>query len=509
MFKTSLFFCLSFIFLFCVFLCETNFEKNNAIFRPISFIQKNKIKSQQPFDEISADINKEKIKLVTPHDSDYPNWVKPYNKLMSSDIRPLAITFPKNAEEISKIIKLCNIKGLKVTARSGGHSFTGQSISNGVIIDFYYMRQIKVDENNKTAWVEPGMRLSELTNALNKKDFVFPVGSCGDVGISGYILGGGLGFLGRKFGLGCQQILDAEIILADGKSALASQHPDLLLGLKGAGHCNFAIISKFLIKIYSAPKYNYLFSLEIKDKVVLNSMQRFKEIMRKWQQFNSDLIKDISTSIILAKDQIIVSGQYSSDNDIDLKSILSSIYENISIQKFENYRDILTGLSQIYHFHTSRNDPRFKEQYTFNTLSSYSYENILPEEAIEILFDYYFRAPKFERSYYSCVIELMNSDVIKSSLVDTSFVHGAAKYQIQHSTYLGKDKSIAFDRQMNMYNKLKPFMSEGTYVNYPSLLLNNNLKTNYGNKLGFLISLKKKYDPQGLFYQNQGIPVYK
>jgi len=168
------------------------------------------------------------------------------------DKKPLAIIEVANIDDIKQAVLLAKEHGYELAVRSGGHSVAGYSSSEGgIVIDLRNMRDIDVDEANKTVWAETGLTASELTSELDKHDFVLGFGDTGSVGIGGITLGGGIGFLARKFGLAIDNLLAAEIVTADGEVLLVDDdhHPDLFWALRGGGG-NFGIVTKFKYKLH-------------------------------------------------------------------------------------------------------------------------------------------------------------------------------------------------------------------------------------------------------------------
>src|SRR5262245_32722087 len=118
------------------------------------------------------------------------------------DKRPSAIVRVFNVEDVRRVIALARQEGLELAVRSGGHSIVGHSTTDGgLVIDLRDMSKIEIDSDARTAWVETGATASRVTEALAKHDRVIGFGDSGSVGVGGITLGGGIGFLVRKFGM--------------------------------------------------------------------------------------------------------------------------------------------------------------------------------------------------------------------------------------------------------------------------------------------------------------------
>jgi hypothetical protein len=163
------------------------------------------------------------------------------------DKKPAAIIRVAHASDIKQAILLAKDQKLELAVRSGGHSVAGYSSSDGgIVIDLRDMRKLDVDSSGQTAWLETGLSAGEVTNELDKQNLVLGFGDTGSVGIGGITLGGGVGFLVRKFGLTIDNLLAAEIVTASGEILQVDKnsHPDLFWALKGGGG-NFGVVNKF------------------------------------------------------------------------------------------------------------------------------------------------------------------------------------------------------------------------------------------------------------------------
>jgi FAD/FMN-containing dehydrogenase len=168
------------------------------------------------------------------------------------DKKPLAIIEVAGVDDIKQAVLFAKEHGYELAVRSGGHSVAGYSSSEGgIVVDLRNMRNIEVDEASKTVWAETGLTAGELTTELDKHNFVLGFGDTGSVGIGGITLGGGVGFLARKFGLAIDNLLAAEVVTADGETLLVDDdhHPGLFWALRGGGG-NFGIVTKFKYKLH-------------------------------------------------------------------------------------------------------------------------------------------------------------------------------------------------------------------------------------------------------------------
>lgn len=188
--------------------------------------------------------------LVLPEEPDYDQVRRLWNGMV--DKRPAAIARCTSAADVAAAVRFARDTGLPIAVRAGGHSIAGQSACDGgMMIDLSPMKRVEVDPDRRIARAEPGLLLGEFDAATQAHGLATTMGVNTDTGIAGLTLGGGLGRLGRKHGLACDNLLAAEVVLADGRivRASAEENPDLLWGLRGGGG-NFGIVTEFTYRLH-------------------------------------------------------------------------------------------------------------------------------------------------------------------------------------------------------------------------------------------------------------------
>jgi len=168
------------------------------------------------------------------------------------DKHPAAIVRPRTTDEIVKLVRFATTSGMELSVRSGAHSLGGYSIvDGGIVLDLTAMKQLDIDTTANTAWTQTGLTAIEVTEATDRHNLVMGFGDTGSVGIGGITLGGGVGFLVRKFGMAIDNVLAAEIITADGHVLTIDdhRHPDLFWAIRGGGG-NFGVVSRFQYRLH-------------------------------------------------------------------------------------------------------------------------------------------------------------------------------------------------------------------------------------------------------------------
>jgi FAD/FMN-containing dehydrogenase len=188
-------------------------------------------------------------RVIAPGDDGYDDARRVFAG--NFDRHPAVIVRPVDAKEVSRTVALARETGLELAVRSGGHSGAGHSTTEGgILLDLAGMRSLEIDPERRTAWAETGLTAGEVTNATAERELAIGFGDTGSVGIGGLTLGGGIGFLVRKFGMTIDNLLSAEIVTADGEVLLvdAETHPDLFWAIRGGGG-NFGVATRFQYRL--------------------------------------------------------------------------------------------------------------------------------------------------------------------------------------------------------------------------------------------------------------------
>ena len=188
--------------------------------------------------------------VVLPRDQAYESARRIWNAKF--DRRPGLIVRCADKADVKRAVDFARAENLLVAVRGGGHSFAGYSMCDGgLVIDLSGMKEFQVDRQQRLIRAQPGLLGSELDAATQRVGLAMVLGGCGSVGIGGFTLGGGEGDLSGKFGLSCDNLLSADVVLADGRSVTASarENADLFWALRGGGG-NFGIVTSFLFRAY-------------------------------------------------------------------------------------------------------------------------------------------------------------------------------------------------------------------------------------------------------------------
>ena len=189
-------------------------------------------------------------RLIQPSDADYEAARALYNGMI--DKRPRLIARCVDVADVIAAVNFARDQGLLLAIRGGGHNGPGLgSCNDGLVIDLSMMKSVRVDPATKTVRVEGGCTSGDVDHATHAFGLAVPFGIVSTTGVAGLTLGGGTGYLTRKHGLTIDNLLEADVVLADGSvvTASKSQHPDLFWAIRGGGG-NFGVVTSFLFQAH-------------------------------------------------------------------------------------------------------------------------------------------------------------------------------------------------------------------------------------------------------------------
>ncbi len=190
--------------------------------------------------------------IILPGDAAYESAREVPNARV--DKKPALFVKVRDAADVSRSIHFARRYGLPLSVRAGGHGLNGQAlVDDGLVIDMTEFNEIRIDADARTAWAQPGATTGQYTELAQQYGLATPFGDAASVGLGGITLGGGIGFLTRKYGLTIDNLLAVELVTAEGQivQASATENEDLFWALRGGGG-NFGVVTGFQYRLVEA-----------------------------------------------------------------------------------------------------------------------------------------------------------------------------------------------------------------------------------------------------------------
>jgi hypothetical protein len=251
-------------------------------------------RSGQPIveDRISAFSDALRGDLVLPHDADYEQARHIWNAFVEK--HPGAIARCAGTADVVAAVNFARENDIVVAVRGGGHNVGGRALcDDGLVIDLSRMRGIHVDPAARTVRVQGGATLGEVDAETHLHGLAVPFGVISKTGVAGLTLGGGVGWLVRKYGPTCDNVLSAEIVTADGmvRTASAEENPDLFWAIRGGGG-NFGVVTSFLYQAYPVST--------VLGGLIVYPRESAGDILRAYRDFMETAPEDLTAYVALA-----------------------------------------------------------------------------------------------------------------------------------------------------------------------------------------------------------------
>ena len=441
-------------------------------------------------------------RLIQPSDADYDAARALYNGMI--DKRPRLIVRAVNASDVITAVNFAREEGLLLAIRGGGHSGPGLgSCDNGLVIDLSEMKSVRVNPQTRTVRVEPGCTSGDVDHATHAFGLAVPFGIVSTTGVAGLTLGGGTGYLTRKHGLTVDNLIEADVVLADGSfvTATADNHADLFWGLRGGGG-NFGVVTSFVFQAHQvATVYGGPIFWDAKDALVI--MQTYRDFLPTSPEELGIFVglKTVPRMDPFPKDAwgkraCAIIGAYSG-TPADGPRVMQPLLEKLP-QPFFNWMSELPlpALNAMF-------DPFFPKGLQWYWKGDFV--KTLPDEAIATHIAQAANAPSD-----LCLTHLYPIDgaVHRVSKDATAWDARNARWSMVVAA-IDPDpaKAVALTTWgRNYWKAVHPFNLGGAYVNFMmDDEAQGRLEATYGDNYERLTNVKAKYDPNNLFRVNQNI----
>lgn len=430
--------------------------------------------------------------LLLPQHADYDAARQVWNGMI--DRHPAAIARCQNVADVQAAVNFAREQGLEIAIRGGGHNAAGLAVvDDGLVIDLTAMNAVQVDPARRTARVGGGATWGDFDAATQEYGLAATGGAISSTGVAGLTLGGGIGWLMRSMGLACDNLIGAQVVLADGSvvTTSESERPELLWGLRGGGG-NFGVVTEFTFKLHPLAGV-YAGMLVYPREQATAALRHF----RAEADASSDALTVFSAMLCSPEGAPIFAYVIAYAGDEDGGSQAVAPYRALGEPLADMVQPMpYTALQQML-------DDGFPSGLQVYWRSHFLAG--LPDEAIDILVAGANAAPS---PLNAVLIEQLGGAVTHIGRDETAFDHRDAAVNLAIIARWGDpaeaEANIAWAR--GLWDAMQPY-ARGVYVNYLGVGDNpERVRDAYGAaKYARLAALKHTYDPQNLFHRNQNI----
>jgi FAD binding domain/Berberine and berberine like len=443
--------------------------------------------------------------LLTPGGAAYSAARQVVNARYSG-ARPLAVLRARSVSDVRKAVAWSARYGVRITARSGGHSYAGYStLDGGLVVDLSSLDQIAIAADRRTVQVGAGARLIDLYTTLAARGLTVPAGSCPTVGVGGLSLGGGVGLASRALGTTCDNLVSVTVVTADGRALVCDErrNADLFWACRGGGGGNFGIATSFTFQTHRVNGGSYFFASfpwSHADAVV-GAWQR-------WAPHAPDELFSICSLSTGTTTTCNVFGQYMGSTAA-LRRTLSGLTRAVSPSSLSVGASSYINLIQRWAgcLGESPAECRRVPHQLFAAKSDYV-RKPLSRAAIATLVSGIDRRQAQSALGTGFILLDSYGGVINRVAPDaTAFVHRDALCSIQYGSYWTEASNAAAGVSWirGVYRQMRPFVSGFAYQNYIDPDLTSWPHAYYGANLARLVDVKTTYDPDEVFRFRQGI----
>jgi FAD/FMN-containing dehydrogenase len=423
-------------------------------------------------------------------------------------VKPLAVLRAAGAADVRQAILWARRHGIRIRARSGGHSYAGYStVEDGLVIDLGALDRIAVNRQAQSATVGAGALLIDVYERLAKSGGTIPAGSCPTVGVGGLTLGGGIGFASRKFGATADNVLALTLVTADGRLLTCdrSRHADLYWACRGGGGGNFGVVTSFHFRIHPVTQASYF--------VLTWPWASMNDVVAAWQRFAPRAPDGLFSICRLAtgatQPSVQAFGQFFG-SEARLRQLLAPLRDvpggslttgtSPYLELMERWAGCKTIGFDECHLAPRGSLPRTR----FAAKSDY-FAKQLPAAGISKLRTWI--EQRQGKGGGAAILDSYGGAINRVAPSATAFVHRRELFSVQYYAAIanaaGDAAALAWLRGFRA--AMQPYASGHAYQNYIDADLVDWERAYYGSNYPRLRRVKSKYDPDNVFRFRQSI----
>jgi FAD/FMN-containing dehydrogenase len=429
--------------------------------------------------------------VIKDGDADYESARRIWNA--SIDKRPGLIARCSGLADVIVAVRFAREHGLLVAIRGGGHNVGGRALcDDGLVIDLSRMKGIHVDPKARRALVQPGVLLGELDRETHVFGLAVPLGVVSKTGVAGLTLGGGVGWLARKYGLTCDNVLAFELVTAEGEvlRATADENPDLFWALRGGGG-NFGVVTSFEYRLHPVS--------HVLGGLVIHPRDRAADLLKFYRSLTEGAPDELAAYAALmhtpdghpvAAIAVCYSGDLAAGERLlaPLRSFGSPLVDAIQPMPFPVMQTLLDAAV-----------PDGNQNYWKST-----FLRDLSDEAIEVIVSY---ANQATSPMTAVLVEQYGGAASRVGQGDTAFAQRHSDYDLgiltQWTEPAESRRHIEWTR--DFADAMTPFRSGDYLLNFLGDETDDTIKASFGSNYARLVDVKRKYDPTNFFRVNQNV----
>ncbi|MCE9684272.1 FAD-binding oxidoreductase [Halomonas alkalisoli] len=439
--------------------------------------------------------------VILPEDPQYDEVRQIWNAMI--DRRPSMIARCTSPADVVHSLNFMRQHDLPFSIRGGGHNIAGNAVcDDGLMIDLSLMKRVNIDQGLHRGYVEPGCTLADFDAAAQAYGLATPLGINSTTGVAGLTLGGGFGWLSRKYGMTIDNLLGMDVITADGRQlhASESENADLFWGLRGGGG-NFGIVTSFEYQLHPVGP-------DVLCGLIVFPFDQAKPVITQFAHFTETMPDELNVWMVTRKAPPLPF----LPEEVHGKEIVAlAICYTGDPAEGEKHIEPLRGFGTAYGEHIGV-QPYTDWQQAFDPLLTPGARNYwkshnfatLDEEPIDLIIEYAGALPSPQCEIFIGTIGGQASRVQPEAMAyssrDASYV---LNVHARWETAAEDARCIAWAR--DFFTRSQPFASGGAYVNFLTGDETDRIAFAYGANYKRLVELKKKYDPENLFRINQNI----
>lgn len=417
----------------------------------------------------------------------------------STDRFPKVFVFAQRTLDVANAIKWARKNNVPIRPRSGRHALEGNlsQVNGGIVIDVSELKSIKLNKKCSTAVVGTGNRVGRIVDTLARQGYMAPFGDSPSVGIGGITPGGGIGPLQRTTGLICDNLLELEMVDAQGRILKANKkvNPDLLWASQGGGGGNFGVYTKYKFKVRRAPQKVTVFQITW-------PWNQFEAVVKAWQRWAPFTSTKLGSELSVGPKKggnVSMLGVYLGSKQEALRLLAPITSVGTTTTKVIRYLPYLEATKFLL-----APDPILTQKFS-NQFSSGFGRHPFPDKAFPAMREFLEKSEGGTPAGFYFLN--WGGAVSRVAPRATAFYWRKAQFYVEWNTSWVKPshaaRNIALTR--NTRRKLQPYIV-GSYINVPDQGIKNSGTVYYGKNYARLRKVKAKYDPQNVFNNPQSIP---